>query len=65
MSYTPDVRNLTVDTGSGKDVKQTSMLKGEAKESGAFTEKNVTKEYSSGSSGKGSGPWGGENSGSK
>lgn len=55
---------MTVSTDSGKDVKSTNQLKGEAKESAAFKETNKTTEYSSGSSGKGSGPWGGENSGS-
>lgn len=58
-----NLRNMVVTTSSGKDVKQTSMLKGEAKVSSAERESNETKEYSSGASGKGSGPWGGENSG--
>lgn len=59
-----NIRTMTVSTDSGKDVKSTNQLKGEAKESAAFKETNKTTEYSSGSSGKGSGPWGGENSGS-
>lgn len=60
-----NLRTLEVTTSSGKDVKDTSMLKGEAKPSAAFRETNQTKEYSSGSSGAaGKGPLGGENTGS-
>lgn len=64
MSDVPkNLRNLVVTTASGKDVKQTSQLKGEAKVSTAERQSNETKEYVSGASGKGSGPWGGEHSG--
>jgi hypothetical protein len=51
---------MSVTTSSGSDVKNTSQLKGEAKESAAFKEKNQTTEYVS-NKGKGEGPWGGEN----
>lgn len=46
-----------VTTSSGKDVKSTDMLKGEAKESKAFNEKNVTTVYTTGATVKG--PFGG------
>jgi hypothetical protein len=59
-----NLQNMTVTTASFTDVKNTQQLKGEAKESAAFRETNQTKEYSSGSSGKGPGPFGGMNSGS-
>lgn len=38
---TSDVRNMTFTTSSGKDVKDTKMLKGEAQDS--LTGKNTTK----------------------
>ena len=39
------VRNMKVDTGSGKDVKDTEQLKGEAKVSSAGKGKNTTDQY--------------------
>ena len=55
-----NLRTASFTTASGKNVKDTEQLKGEAKASPAFKETNTTTEYSSGSSGKGAGPWGGE-----
>lgn len=55
-----NLRTMVVTTSSGSDVKSTAQLKGEAKESAAFKEKNSTTEYVSSGS-KGEGPWGGEN----
>ena len=54
-----DPRKMTVTSTSGKDVRDTTQLKGEAKESAAFLETNKTDRYSSGASGKGPGPFGG------
>jgi hypothetical protein len=48
----PNLRTMTVSTSSGKDVKDTSQLKGEAKDS--LSGKNDTgKEYTTGSSSHG------------
>lgn len=55
---TKNLRNHEVTTASGKDVKDTMMIKGEAKNSAAFTMKNSMKEYSSGPMKKG--PMGGK-----
>jgi len=55
-----NLRTASFTTSSGTDVKSTMQLKGEAKESAAFKEKNTTTEYTS-NKGKGEGPWGGEN----
>jgi len=57
-----NLRNLSITTGSGTDVKQTSMLKGEAKESPVMKETNSLKEFEPGSCPKGAGPLGGNNS---
>lgn len=56
-----NVRDMVVTTSSGKDVKDTSMLKGEAKDSLKGT--NETKQYETSGSAK-KGPLGGENTGS-
>ena len=45
------VRNKTITTGSGSDVKSTQQLKGEAKDS--LTGKNEMKEYTVGGADKG------------
>ena len=58
---TPNLRNLQVTTSSGKPVSQTSMLKGEAKNS--LRGSNSLKQYETTGSGI-SGPKGGLNSGS-
>lgn len=56
-------RNATYSTSSGTNVRNTQQLKGEAKKSAVENEKNsTTQEYFG--KGAGSGPWGGENSGS-
>lgn len=43
----PNLRTMSVTTNSGKDVKDTSQLKGEAKDS--LSGKNDTKQYHTGS----------------
>jgi len=55
-----NLRTASFTTSSGTDVKSTMQLKGEAKESAAFKEKNTTTEYVS-KGAKGEGPWGGMN----
>ena len=45
------VRNKTITTGTGSDVKSTQQLKGEAKDS--LTGKNDVNEYTTGSTDKG------------
>jgi hypothetical protein len=45
------VRNMTVTTGSGKDVRDTGMLKGEASATKKAT--NETKQYTTGGISKG------------
>ena len=52
-----NIRTMTITTGSGKDVKDTNQLKGEAKDS--LSGKNETKEYTTSGSPTGGGPWGG------
>ena len=47
------LRNAEVTTSSGKDVRDTMQIKGEAKNSRAFSMKNSMKEYESGSQKKG------------
>ena len=47
----PNLRNMVVTTSSGKDVKDTMQLKGEAKDS--LSGKNETKEYHTGSTSMG------------
>lgn len=46
MPDIPNLRTMTVSTGSGKDVTETSMLKGEAKDSLSGTN-NTGKNYTS------------------
>jgi len=58
---TKNLRTLSVTTGSGTDVKSTSMLKGEAKESSVMKETNSLKEFEPGSCPKGAGANGGKN----
>ena len=50
---TKNLRNAEITTSSGKDVKDTMQIKGEAKSSAAFNMKNSMKEYASGSMQKG------------
>ena len=40
-----NLRKMTISSEDGKDVKDTSMLKGEAKMTSAFKEKNSTTQY--------------------
>ena len=47
------LRNAEITTSSGKDVRDTMQIKGEAKNSAAFNAKNSMKEYVSGSGQKG------------
>lgn len=54
---TPNLRTMVITTGSGKDVKDTKQLSGEAKDS--LSGKNELKEYSTSGSPTGPGPWGG------
>jgi len=59
-----DIKNLrtaVLTTSSGKDVKDTKMLSGEAKDS--LSGKNTTTEYTTSGGIKSMGPWGGEKSG--
>ena len=48
-----NLRDCEITSGSGKEVKDTMMIKGEAKKSAAFEMKNSMKEYSSASTQKG------------
>lgn len=57
MERTTNLRDLKVSSSSGKNVKDTSQLKGEAKDSLSGT--NVTKEFTTSTSI--SGPFGGMN----
>ncbi len=56
-----NIRDMIITTGSGEDAKDTSQLKGEAKNE--LSGKNVTVQYDT-QGGAGKGPWGGEASGS-
>jgi hypothetical protein len=58
----PNLRKAEYTTKSGKDVKDTMMLSGEAKSTKAFKETNSTSQYTSGKSSFGS--LGGENTNS-
>ena len=53
----PNLRTMVITTSSGKDVKDTKQISGEAKDS--LSGKNELKEYTTSSSPTGSGPWGG------
>jgi hypothetical protein len=57
---TKNIREMKVDTGTAVDVRESTMLKGEAKDS--LSGKNVTVQYDT-QGGAGKGPWGGEASG--
>ena len=59
----PNPRTQTFTTGSGKDVKDTQCLKGEAQIGSQRNESNTTKQYESGSATKGAGNLGGKASG--
>lgn len=48
MPHYKGLRNKEVTTGSGKDVKDTSMLSGQARRTKAEMAKNETKEYTTG-----------------
>jgi hypothetical protein len=61
MKSVPNLRTMEVTTSSGQDVRDTNMLKGEAKDS--LSGKNTTKEYTT-SGGAKTGKLGGENSNS-
>jgi hypothetical protein len=63
MDNKTNLRDMKVTTGSGKNVKETSQLSGEAKEGKRFSEQNVTTEYSTGAA-PAAGPLGGRNTGS-
>jgi hypothetical protein len=52
-----NLRNMVITTGSGKDVKDTQMLKGEGKFSSDQNESNDLKQYEKSGSGFG-GPYG-------
>lgn len=56
MDTDTNLRSLKVTTGTGKDVKDTMQLSGEAKDSLSGT--NVTEQYTT-SGGSGTGPYGG------
>lgn len=58
-----NLRKMTVTTESGKDVKDTSMLKGSAKKTKAFEATNETSQYTT-SGGVPKGSLGGENTNS-
>lgn len=60
MAGKSNLRNMSVSESTGKDVAQTGQLKNGARPTKAFTAKNKTEEYVSGS-GAGNGPWGGKN----
>jgi len=51
MPKTDNLRTMEITTSSGKDVKDTKQLSGEASDS--LTGKNVTKEYTTGSTSTG------------
>lgn len=53
MAEPKNLRNLTVTTESGKDVRDTQMLKGESHSTKAWKETNATKQYSTGALNKG------------
>lgn len=55
------LRDATFSTSSGKDVKDTSQISGEAKDS--LSGKNSTVQFEAPGSGAGKGPWGGLPSG--
>ena len=57
-----NLRTFKTSTDMGSNVRDTQKLTGEAKETPAERERNVTTEYTPG--GKPTGPFGGENSGS-
>ncbi len=59
---TPNIRDMSITTGSGTDVKNTSQLKGEAQKTPAEKESNVTKQYET-AGGVGKGSLGGKASG--
>jgi hypothetical protein len=59
----PNLRKQVITSTDGKRVTETSQLSGEAKRSPVENEKNQTVQEFTGK-GKGSGPWGGENTGS-
>lgn len=48
-----NIRKMTITTETGKDVKTTSMLSGEAKPTKSWKETNETSQYSTGSVSKG------------
>lgn len=54
MPKMPNLRTMKVDSGSGKDVRDTSQLKGEAKKTSAEGAKNETTQYTTGSTSMGS-----------
>ncbi len=55
----PNLKTMKVTTSTGKDVTDTDMLKGEAKNSLSGT--NETVQYVNGGGCSGDGPWGGLN----
>lgn len=56
-----NIRDMQVEPGKGKDVKDTRMLTGTAKEVADWNADNVTKEYKTGGPGFDKGNLGGEN----
>lgn len=45
MPAMKNIRTMTIDTSDGKDVTDTSQIKGEAKKSSTWNEKNETKQH--------------------
>ena len=54
-----NIRDMVVDTGTGKDVQDTKQISGVGKDSLSGT--NTTKQYETSGGASGNGPWGGMN----